>query len=289
MPQPKIGSTSSGNRSRPPKYQNAQGRPFVHNPNSKKTKQILASKVVGVCVKCKDKIEWRKKYRKYKPLTQPKSCNDCNQRKIVAAYHVICVPCATQRGGVCEMCLGDGSHLAPTKPKGIIKDVDAATAQDEDEELRGLKERERRAILRRRQREENPKGSAGYESYSDDEEGESDGEESCDEDEGEGEQHQEEGGEQQGGVEDEQSEIDVNELNLSEKPAAAPFVSKPPASSASDITESIFKMAASPVAPIPVTPLKEEAAGETEGEAHFGAGNDMFGCSSSRNYAKFKM
>lgn len=42
---------------------------FRHNPNSKKTEKILNSPNEGVCQDCWEGIEWRKKYRKYKPLT----------------------------------------------------------------------------------------------------------------------------------------------------------------------------------------------------------------------------
>lgn len=48
-----------------------------------------------VCQRCKDKLEWRKKYRKYKPRTQPGSCNICKQKRVLAAYHTICRKCTT--------------------------------------------------------------------------------------------------------------------------------------------------------------------------------------------------
>lgn len=54
-----------------PKYQNTFA--FKHNPKSKKTERILALPIYGLCEKCRKQIEWRKKYRKYKPLTQPAS------------------------------------------------------------------------------------------------------------------------------------------------------------------------------------------------------------------------
>jgi hypothetical protein len=62
-------STRGGNdKKRGPKYQNSFG--YVHNRNSKRTKVIEAMPNEGCCQRCFDKIEWRKKYRKYKPLTQ---------------------------------------------------------------------------------------------------------------------------------------------------------------------------------------------------------------------------
>ncbi len=67
---------------------------FRHNAKSKLTAKILASPNEGVCKRCYDKIEWRKQYRKYKPLTQPATCNLCKKRNITAAYHTICGSCA---------------------------------------------------------------------------------------------------------------------------------------------------------------------------------------------------
>uniref|UniRef100_M4C2U3 Uncharacterized protein n=1 Tax=Hyaloperonospora arabidopsidis (strain Emoy2) TaxID=559515 RepID=M4C2U3_HYAAE len=59
-------------KKRAPKHQNSFA--FRHNPKSKKTERILSMPVHGLCEKCRQQIEWRKKYRKYKPLTQPGSC-----------------------------------------------------------------------------------------------------------------------------------------------------------------------------------------------------------------------
>lgn len=63
-------STQRGNVKKPgPKHQNSFA--FKHNPKSKKTLKILALPSEGLCRRCSEQIEWRKKYRKYKPLTKP--------------------------------------------------------------------------------------------------------------------------------------------------------------------------------------------------------------------------
>ena len=62
-PPPRIGDPNKKKKKgRAPAHQN--GFAFRHNPKSKKTEKILASPIVGVCGRCRDKIEWRKKYRK---------------------------------------------------------------------------------------------------------------------------------------------------------------------------------------------------------------------------------
>ncbi|CAN0575597.1 unnamed protein product, partial [Ectocarpus sp. 12 AP-2014] len=48
-------------------------------------------------------VEWRKRYRKYRPLRQPATCNDCHKKTITAAYHKICAPCSRERR-VCPWC-----------------------------------------------------------------------------------------------------------------------------------------------------------------------------------------
>lgn len=67
---------------------------FRHNPKSKLTAKILSLPNEGLCRRCHEKIEWRKKYRKYKPLTQPSTCNLCKRKNVTAAYHTICDGCA---------------------------------------------------------------------------------------------------------------------------------------------------------------------------------------------------
>ena len=51
------------------------------NKNSKKTREINALPVYGLCQRCTDVIMWRKKYRKYKPLTAVKKWYVKNSNK----------------------------------------------------------------------------------------------------------------------------------------------------------------------------------------------------------------
>jgi hypothetical protein len=67
----RISSQMPNSGSWKPAYQNKFA--FRHNKNSKKTKKILALKNEGLCRTCTEQIEWRKRYRKYKPMTQPAS------------------------------------------------------------------------------------------------------------------------------------------------------------------------------------------------------------------------
>ncbi|KAL0230656.1 hypothetical protein PCE1_004213 [Barthelona sp. PCE] len=124
----------------PQAYQNT--RKYKHNKNSKKTKKIMDSPNVGVCPRCRDQIQWRKDFRKYKPLTRPRRCGDCRIPKIRFAYHTICEECATERN-VCAKCLKSDPNLIPFQQE-----------EEEQVDLSHLRERERRTVLRKMEQAE---------------------------------------------------------------------------------------------------------------------------------------
>lgn len=123
---------------------------YKHNRKSKLTERILSSPNNHVCAHCHEQIEWRKRYRKYKPLTQPKKCVECTQKTVMKAYHVICDQCSEARG-VCGKCL---------QPRDVIVDQSQQEQQDAKEELTlqralaPLSERKRRAVYRALERGE---------------------------------------------------------------------------------------------------------------------------------------
>ena len=64
-------STQRGNQKKEgQRHQNSFA--FKHNPKSKKTEVILSRPIQGLCQHCYSVLEWRKQYRKYKPLSAPK-------------------------------------------------------------------------------------------------------------------------------------------------------------------------------------------------------------------------
>ena len=67
-------SSARGNvkKSGPPKYQNKSAFKNNLHDKSAKMKMINSLEVSGACVRCKEVIEWKIKYKKYKPLTVPK-------------------------------------------------------------------------------------------------------------------------------------------------------------------------------------------------------------------------
>ena len=129
--------------SRKPKHQNTFA--FKHNRNSKKTAAIKAVMHDGLCQRCHEKIEWKKKYRKYKPIKKSRKCNNCHEPKVKRAYHTLCKQCATSKN-VCAWC---------AKPNEIIKSIAERTAinrkneEDVEDALKLVKERKRRTLMRK--------------------------------------------------------------------------------------------------------------------------------------------
>ena len=125
---PKSGAPAHANRTA-----------YRHNPSSKLTKRILAMPICGLCPACHEQIEWRKRFRKYKPLTVPKKCVECGQKTIKDAYHVICRSCAA-KGSKCEKCLESRkldekkAEVRAVKEGRSVEEVTAAVLADEPEQ-----------------------------------------------------------------------------------------------------------------------------------------------------------
>ncbi|XP_026177482.1 uncharacterized protein C9orf85 homolog [Mastacembelus armatus] len=78
----------------------------------------------GLCQHCKGILEWKVKYNKYKPLTQPRKCVKCSQKAVKDAYHIICKPCSLQL----EICCKCG------KTEDIVIPVNSHLDKKEQEE-----------------------------------------------------------------------------------------------------------------------------------------------------------
>ncbi|XP_045156242.2 uncharacterized protein C9orf85 homolog [Mercenaria mercenaria] len=139
-------SSQRGNvkKSRPQKYQNKSAFKNVYHDTSKRTQQIVNTEVTGVCARCKDCIDWKIKYKKYKPLSQPKTCVLCKERTVKLAYHVYCTKCSST-SNKCAKC-GEKKDVV-LRPK--LSEAEQASEDRELQfELEQLPERKRRTFMR---------------------------------------------------------------------------------------------------------------------------------------------
>ncbi|XP_053322638.1 uncharacterized protein C9orf85 homolog [Spea bombifrons] len=127
-------SSQRGNvhRSRPQKHRNAIVFKNDKHDCSSRTKMLNSKSHDGVCQHCKDVLEWRVKFSKYKPLTQPKKCVKCLQKTVKDAYHIICKPCAIQLE-LCAKCGKKEDIVVPIVKEPQAADNDSTASKKENE------------------------------------------------------------------------------------------------------------------------------------------------------------
>lgn len=141
-----MSSRKGGQAKGPPRHQNSTT--WKPNRNVPKNEKDLGSKtnpyppITGVCARCRDQIAWRRKYGKYKPLTEAAKCVKCSKRNVRDAYHAACPGCARERG-ICPKCLQASQALV-----GGDLEREKEERRLLEESLGGLRERERRTLLR---------------------------------------------------------------------------------------------------------------------------------------------
>jgi len=142
--------TGQAKRTRPQKHQNQsqwKANKFKTDPTTKLLENIV---ITNCCPKCTGVIEWKVKYGKYKPLTQPAKCVKCSQRRVKSAYQIICVSCVEETG-VCAKCGQKAEVVNNTIPTAAEQArLDAEFQND----LKALPERKRRSFLRYQRRQE---------------------------------------------------------------------------------------------------------------------------------------
>ncbi|KAL7743494.1 hypothetical protein ACLKA6_018630 [Drosophila palustris] len=141
-------STQRGNASRTRAQKHKNRHVFKNDLHDKTPQQIRLNKmhVSTVCQRCKEVIEWKIKYKKYKPLTQAKTCARCQQRTVRKAYHVICRDCAV-KDHVCAKCLKSADEVAIEAPEPTPQEEQQLQVEM-DRLIKSFSERKRRAFLR---------------------------------------------------------------------------------------------------------------------------------------------
>ncbi|KAL3844587.1 hypothetical protein ACJIZ3_001990 [Penstemon smallii] len=136
----------SSKKGAPPKHQNKfawkpKGGVTI-NPTEVGGRFRPLSEVTGVCSRCKEQIEWKRKYGKYKPLSEPAKCQRCSKRNVRQAYHNLCTGCAKEHH-VCAKCSCSTRHI-------IGRDISEVEAEQKalEEAIKNARERDRRTLLR---------------------------------------------------------------------------------------------------------------------------------------------
>ncbi|XP_078702169.1 uncharacterized protein LOC144928070 [Branchiostoma floridae x Branchiostoma belcheri] len=139
-------SSQRGNvaRTRPQKHKNTKAFKNNMHDQSQKTKKLNAMVVGGLCGHCKSVIDWKIKYKKYKPLSQPKKCVKCEQKTVKQAYTIMCMPCA-RTAGVCAKC---GKSEEVVTSATLTPAEEAARDAELQQELKFMSERQRRTFMR---------------------------------------------------------------------------------------------------------------------------------------------
>ena len=103
----------------------AQNQKFVRNRDvklkqSEVMKEAKIQKIMceGVCSRCRDKVQWRFKYDKYKPLKNVGTCQNCKNKCVTKAYHSYCDACGKSKG-VCPSCCKSYSESAEESHREI--------------------------------------------------------------------------------------------------------------------------------------------------------------------------
>lgn len=172
-------SCQRGNTARTRKQKHNNTTAFKNNlhDSSKRTQLINSMEITEVCKRCQEVISWKVKYKKYKPLSQPKTCTRCHHKNIKDSYHTVCIPCAKEFQ-ICCKC-GKKEEIILHKPPSKLEQLQ--TMAELEAEVKCLSERKRRAYYRyleklegKSKRQKKPAKSSEVGSVSSDQEDEED-------------------------------------------------------------------------------------------------------------------
>ncbi|WOK91631.1 hypothetical protein Cni_G00322 [Canna indica] len=138
--------SSSSKRQGAPKHQNQYawkpnaGRKINETELGGKLRPFAA--ISGVCPRCREQIDWKRRYGKYKPISEPAKCQKCGKRAVRQAYHNICSACSKEHG-ICAKCCSRTGDI-------VGRDVSEMEAERKtlEEAIKHARERDRRTLLR---------------------------------------------------------------------------------------------------------------------------------------------
>ncbi|XP_004304216.1 PREDICTED: uncharacterized protein C9orf85 homolog isoform 2 [Fragaria vesca subsp. vesca] len=99
------------------------------------------SEITGVCQRCKEQIEWKRKYGKYKTLTEPTKCQRCTKRNVRQSHHKLCQPCAKEHG-VCAKCCSRNERIVGKDPAEVEAEQKELQEMNAGKAMKGATEKE---------------------------------------------------------------------------------------------------------------------------------------------------
>lgn len=129
----------------------AQKKKFVRHRDVKMKEKELKKEAnikrvmcEGVCKRCRDKVQWRFKYDKYKPLKSPGTCQQCKNKTVTKAYRTLCDKCATSRQSCASCCRNileaNAADLAESEKLNTVGSSRMEISMDKDDEEEVLSE-----------------------------------------------------------------------------------------------------------------------------------------------------
>ena len=116
----------------------AQRQKFIRHRDIKlggreiaREQHILQKTKEGVCRRCREKLQWRFQYDKYKPLSAVAKCQQCKRRCVTKAYRTWCDQCASTRQ-VCPGCckpFEEGDVCGEEEQQEEIDEEEVSTAR----------------------------------------------------------------------------------------------------------------------------------------------------------------
>jgi len=128
------------------KYKNTKSYQIQFNQSYVDT--IAKAPFDRLCQRCREQVQWKIDYGKYKPPTNVSKCIKCQQKSIVKAYRTVCDKCADKEK-ICSKCHEVKEIIVdPVVPKLDKHGVDREKLRDMEDYLETLRERTRRVVMR---------------------------------------------------------------------------------------------------------------------------------------------
>lgn len=118
---------NDGRKKQGQKHQNKTAYKIQFDPLSQEIHKKVSFR--GLCKRCKDQLEWKIQYNKYKKMTEPAKCTYCHNKNVLRTYMRACEACSESLK-TCPKCLAPESEEDITTK---LNEREEKTKQADDE------------------------------------------------------------------------------------------------------------------------------------------------------------